>query len=301
MGPSEISSRSNSGRPVAGQPTFLMCPPTLYDVSYVINPWMAGNVNRSSRHKATQQWQELHEALTSVARVELLEQQAGSPDMVFTANAGLVRKGTVALSRFLHAERQGEEPHFRKWFNDSGFTVRELPREVPFEGEGDALFEADDSRLWAGHGMRSRRASHDYLWATWGVEVVSLQLIDPRFYHLDTCFCPLFGGYLLYYPEAFDAESQAKIALRYDENKRFAVNVSDALRFACNAINLRKTIILNEVSRELVSVLEGHGFNVIQIGLTEFLKAGGAAKCLVLRLSEMDVTHGTSVLTGTPA
>jgi ornithine--oxo-acid transaminase len=278
-----------------------MCPPTLYDVSYVINPWMAGNVNRSSRHKATQQWQELHEALTSVARVELLEQQAGSPDMVFTANAGLVRKGTVALSRFLHAERQGEEPHFRKWFDDSGFTVRELPRAVPFEGEGDALFEADDSRLWAGHGMRSRRASHDYLWATWGVEVVSLQLIDPRFYHLDTCFCPLFGGYLLYYPEAFDTESQAKIALRYDENKRIAVNVSDALRFACNAINLRKTIILNEVSRELVSVLEGRGFNVIQIGLTEFLKAGGAAKCLVLRLSEMDVTHGTSVPTGTPA
>jgi len=275
-----------------------MCPPTLYDVNYVINPWMAGNVSRSSRRKATRQWESLHAALTSVARVELLEQQAGSPDMVFTANAGLVRKGVVALSRFLHAERQGEEPHFRKWFDDCGFALRELPPALPFEGEGDALFEADDSRLWAGHGMRSRRASHDYLWATWGVEVLSLQLIDPRFYHLDTCFCPLFGGYLLYYPEAFDAESQAKIASRYDGSKLIAVSASDALRFACNAINVGKTIILNEVSPELLSALQGYGFNVIQVALTEFLRAGGAAKCLVLRLSEMDVTHGSSALPG---
>ena len=275
-----------------------MCPPTLYDVNYVINPWMAGNVNRSSRRNATRQWEQLHAALSGVACVELLEQQAGSPDMVFTANAGLVRQGVVALSRFLHAERQGEEPHFRKWFDDSGFAVRELPLSVPFEGEGDALFEADDSRLWAGHGMRSRRASHDYLWATWGVEVLSLQLIDPRFYHLDTCFCPLFGGYLLYYSEAFDAESQAKIASRYDDSKLIAVSASDALRFACNAINVGKTIILNEVSPELDSALQAHGFNVIQVALTEFLKAGGAAKCLVLRLSEMDVTHGSSALPG---
>jgi ornithine--oxo-acid transaminase len=269
-----------------------MCPPTLYDVNYVINPWMAGNVNRSSRRNATLQWERLYAALSGVACVELLEQQAGSPDMVFTANAGLVRKGIVALSRFLHVERQGEEPHFRKWFDDSGFTVRELPRAVPFEGEGDALFEADDSRLWAGHGMRSRRASHDYLWATWGIEVISLQLIDPRFYHLDTCFCPLFGGYLLYYLDAFDAESQAKIASRYPDNKRVAVSAADALRFACNAINVGKIIILNEVSQGLSSVLEGHGFNMIQVALTEFLKAGGAAKCLVLRLSEIEVTHG---------
>ena len=298
MGPGEISSHSKSDRPVASRPTFLMCPPTLYDVNYVINPWMAGNVSRSSRSNATRQWESLHKALTSLACVELLEQQAGSPDMVFTANAGLVRKGVVALSRFLHAERQVEEPHFRKWFDDSGFALRELPPAVPFEGEGDALFEADDSRLWAGYGMRSRRASHDYLWATWGIEVLSLQLIDPRFYHLDTCFCPLFGGYLLYYPDAFDAESQAKIVSQYDGSKLIAVSVSDALRFSCNAINVGKTIILNEVSFELVSALEGHGFNVIQVALTEFLKAGGAAKCLVLRLSEMDVTHGSGATPG---
>ena len=269
-----------------------MCPPTQYDVNYVINPWMEGNLNRSSRRIATRQWERLHFALAGLAHVELVEQQAGSPDMVFTANAGLVSNGMVALSRFLHPERQGEEPHFRKWFDDSGFALRELPPDVPFEGEGDALFEADNSRLWAGYGMRSRESSHRYLQETWGVEVISLRLIDPRFYHLDTCFCPLFGGYVLYYPEAFDRASQAKIASRYAEEKRIEVWLQDALRFACNAINVGTTIVMNEVSAQLSSRLEAHGFRVVQVSLTEFLKAGGAAKCLVLRLSEMEATHG---------
>ncbi len=276
----------------AGGPTFLMCPPTMYDVKYVINPWMDGNVDRSSRQNATRQWEQLHLALASLARVELVEQQPGSPDMVFTANAGLVRAGVVALSRFLHPERQGEEPHFRKWFDDAGFSVRELPSAVPFEGEGDALFESDNSRLWAGHGMRSQQSSHQYLEATWGVEVISLRLIDSRFYHLDTCFCPLVGGYVLYYPEAFDIPSQNKIAARYPDEKRIPVSTQDALRFACNAINVGKAILLNQVSQQLSSRLESYGFHVIQTPLTEFLKAGGAAKCLVLRLSDMEATHG---------
>jgi N-dimethylarginine dimethylaminohydrolase len=288
----EVSLRSAPDVPISGGPTFLMCPPTLYDVNYVINPWMEGNVHRSSRQNAERQWEQLRTALAALARVELVEPQAGSPDMVFTANAGLVRKGLVALSRFLHPERQGEEPHFRKWFDDSGFAVRELPRAVPFEGEGDALFEADNSRLWAGHGMRSREASHPYLQETWGTEVISLRLVDPRFYHLDTCFCPLFGGYVLYFPEAFDGVSQGRIAARYAEEKRIAVSQTDALRFACNAINVGKTILLNEVSPQLSSRLESEGFGVIQVALSEFLKAGGAAKCLVLRLSEMEATHG---------
>jgi len=276
---------------VASGPAFLMCPPTLYDVQYVINPWMEGNINSSSRENATVQWGGLYAALAALAQVDLVEQQAGSPDMVFTANAGLVREGMVALSRFLHPERQGEEAHFRKWFGDSGLYLRELPRDVPFEGEGDALFEADGSRLWAGHGMRSRESSHAYLRETWGVEVISLRLVDPRFYHLDTCFCPLFGGYVLYYPEAFDAVSQAEIAARYPAEKRIAVSLEDALRFACNAINVGKTILLNEVSLPLSLHLEMLGFRVIQVPLFEFLKAGGAAKCLVLRLSDMEATH----------
>ena len=297
----EGSVRNGAATVDSGGPAFLMCPPNLYDVNYVINPWMEGNVNRSSRQNAERQWEQLHAALAGLARVELVEPQEGSPDMVFTANAGLVREGVVALSRFLHPERQGEEPHFRKWFDDSGFAVRDLPRAVPFEGEGDALFEADNSRLWAGHGMRSRESSHPYLQATWRVEVISLRLIDPRFYHLDTCFCPLYGGYVLYYPEAFDAVSQARIAARFPEERRIKVSLRDALRFACNAVNVAHTIVLNEVSSQLADRLESLGFRVIQIPLDEFLKAGGAAKCLVLRLSEMAATHGEADCRGTTA
>jgi len=293
----------NSANPVpqsrskvaTGGPAFLMCSPELYEVNYVINPWMEGNLHRSSTREAAAQWEQLYSAISQFARVELVAPQPGSPDMVFTANAGLVRQGVVALSRFFHPERQGEEPHFGKWFGDSGFTVRETPRTTPFEGEGDALFEWDGSRLWAGHGVRTQRCTHQWLMDIWGVEVISLRLVDPRFYHLDTCFCPLFGGYVMYFPKAFDAESLTKIETRYPEDKRVCVSERDALRFACNAVNVGRVIVLNEISVELSRRLETLGFCVVQVPLTEFLKAGGAAKCLVLRLSEMEATHAAGV------
>jgi N-dimethylarginine dimethylaminohydrolase len=277
--------------PATNRPTFLMCPPRLYDVDYVINPWMAGNVHRSSRQQATAQWERLHSALSAIAHVLLVDPQPGSPDMVFTANAGLVRDGIVALSSFHHPERQGEEPHFRRWFHESGFEVSELPRATPFEGEGDALFEADGSRLWAGHGPRTREDSHWHLIDLLALEVVSLRLVDPRFYHLDTCFCPLSNGDVMYYPAAFDAESQKRIEARSPASKRICVSEADALLFACNAVNVGRTILLNKISTDLRIELQSRGFHVIEVELTEFLKAGGAAKCLVLRLSEMDVTH----------
>jgi N-dimethylarginine dimethylaminohydrolase len=286
-----MSSHGRLPNPSADQPTFLMCPPTLYDVNYVINPWMAGNVNRSSRQRATDQWNVLHSAVAKFADVLLVEPEPGSPDMVFTANAGLVFDGIVALSSFYHPERQGEEPHFRRWFQKSGFTVCDIPRVTPFEGEGDALFEADGSRLWAGYGPRTREKSHRQLTELWDIEVVSLRLVDPRFYHLDTCFCPLANGEVMYFPAAFDTESQKRIEEHFPKGKRICVSESDALRFACNAINIGKTIVLNQISTELSAELQLLGYSVTQVELSEFLKAGGAAKCLVLRLSEMDVTH----------
>ncbi|MGC2109326.1 MAG: arginine deiminase-related protein [Candidatus Korobacteraceae bacterium] len=291
MSLSSFSLSNDVHRRAKAEPTFLMCPPELYDVNYVINPWMEGNVNRSCREQAMAQWHQLHRALTQLARVELVQPQSGSPDMVFTANAGLVHRGVVALSSFLHPERQGEEPHFRKWFDDSGFCLCEMPRSTPFEGEGDALFEVDSSCLWAGHGIRTRQSSHQRLGETWDVEVISLRLVDPRFYHLDTCFCPLFGGFVMYFPEAFDADSLTRIHARYPAEKRICVTEADALRFACNAINIGRTILLNQISDGLRDQLQSRGFRVVQVLLTEFLKAGGAAKCLALRLSEMDVTH----------
>jgi N-dimethylarginine dimethylaminohydrolase len=271
------------------RPTYLMCPPRLYDVNYVINPWMAGNVHASSRERAEQQWHQLYEALTEVADVELIEPQPGSPDMVFTANAGIARNGIIALSSFFHPERQAEEQHFRRWFQDNGYTILNIPRETPFEGEGDALFSTDGTRLWAGHGPRTTAASHHYLSKAWNVDVASLHLIDPRFYHLDTCFAPLENDYAMYYPQAFDATSLARIEAFYPPTKRIIINESDATRFACNAINIGHTIILNNISRELTDHLEAEGFNVVPVTLSEFLKAGGAAKCLVMRLSPSSI------------
>jgi len=265
--------------------TFLMCAPKLYDVTYVINPWMQGNIHASSQIRAAEQWQRLYEAVSAIAEVQLIEPQPGSPDMVFTANAGLERNGIVALSSFFHPERQAEEQHFRHWFREAGYTILDIPRATPFEGEGDALFSTDGTRLWAGYGLRTLASSHQALREVWNIEVTPLHLIDPRFYHLDTCFAPLEGGYAMYFPEAFDRASITRIEAFYPPEKRILVSESDALCFACNAITVGRTIILNEISRELTARLESKNFHVIQVALSEFLKAGGAAKCLVMKLT----------------
>jgi ornithine--oxo-acid transaminase len=264
--------------------TFLMCPPGLYNVTYVINPWMEGNINASSQIRAAEQWQQLYEAVGKVANVHLIEPQPGCPDMVFTANAGLERNGTVVISSFLHPERQAEEQYFRAWFREAGYILHDIPRSTPFEGEGDALFSTDGKRLWAAYGPRSFAASHQALRDAWNIEVTPLHLVDPRFYHLDTCFAPLEGGYAMYYPEAFDSASIKSIEAFYPIEKRIVVAEDDALRFACNAINVGRTIILNQISSELNQQLESLGFHVVQVALGEFLKAGGAAKCLVMKL-----------------
>jgi N-dimethylarginine dimethylaminohydrolase len=269
---------------VAVRPVFLMCAPTLYDVNYVINPWMAGNVHASSRERAVEQWENLYREVSQLGEVKLVDPQPGSPDMVFTANAGLERDGVVVLSSFFHAERQGEERHFRRWFEDAGYRVINLPRETPFEGEGDALFSLDGSRLWVGYGPRTLISSHRRLAEAWSVEVVSLHLTDPRFYHLDTCFAPLEGAFVLYYPGAFDAESLARIEAFYPAEMRIVVDEADALRFACNAANVGETILMNNVSERLAEELRSKGFRPVSLDLSEFLKAGGAAKCLVMRL-----------------
>jgi lysine-ketoglutarate reductase/saccharopine dehydrogenase-like protein (TIGR00300 family) len=264
----------------------LMCAPHHYDVDYVINPWMEGNIHRSSREQAEQQWEQLYQTLLRYATVELIEPQKGWPDMVFTANAGLVLGRTAVLSRFFHPERQGEEPHFQRWFEENGFTVQTLPASLPFEGAGDALFDRAGGWLWAGYGFRSELDSHPYLAQWLEVEVLSLRLVDQRFYHLDTCFCPLSDGYLLYYPPAFDTYSNHLIEMRVPSEKRIVVDEVDAVRFACNAVNLDRIVVMNGASDRLKQVLGDRGFTVVETPLTEFLKAGGAAKCLTLKTIE---------------
>ena len=265
---------------------FLMCAPDHYDVDYVINPWMEGNIHKSSRDRSVEQWHKLHNIIKEKAIVDLVTPQKGWPDMVFTANAGLVLGNTVVLSHFYHKERQGEEPHFKEWFLNQGFIVHELPKDLPFEGAGDALLDREGRYLWAGYGFRSELDSHPLLAKWLDIEVLSLRLVDERFYHLDTCFCPLTDGYLLYYPGAFDSYSNRLIEMRVPPEKRITVAEADAVTFACNAVNINQIIVMNKVSNDLKSHLAKVGFNVIETPLSEFLKAGGAAKCLTLRVTE---------------
>ena len=212
--------------------------------------------------------------------------EAAAPDMVFTANAGLVKGRDFIVSRFRYPERQYEEPYFTDWFMDRGYNVSLMPRDVPFEGAGDALFDRGDGTLWMAHGHRSISAARDVLHERLGVEVATLKLVDQRFYHLDTCFCPLEGGHAMYFPPAFDEASRALIEKRVPATKRIAIDEEDALAFACNAVNIDDTVVVNRATPAFVRALGAKGFEVVQTPLSEFMKAGGSAKCLTLRLDE---------------
>ena len=279
------------------RPTFLMCSPEWYDVGYVINPWMAGNLHRPTRDAAFAQWKGLYSALKQVADVKLLHPDRRLPDMTFVAHGALVNHGVAAVSSFAHAERQPEEEYLRNWLRDAGFLIWETPRETSFEGEGDALFDADGRRLWLAHGARTCRYSHRHVADAFHVapdSLFSMHLVDPRFYHLDTCFAPLHGGYLLYFAEAFDAESRALIEATYPAEMRVAVTESEAARFACNVLNLGRTILMHNGAPRVAERLRSKGFDVQELGLSEFLKGGGAAKSLALRLSDLSVTQQVS-------
>lgn len=269
-----------------------MCPPEWYDVNYVINPWMAGNLHRPSRDKAYAQWKNLHHHLQQIADVRLVHGQPGMPDMVFVAHAALVQHGVAALSSFAHPQRQSEEQPLRHWLQNAGFLVWETPRETAFEGEGDALFNANGDHLWAAHGVRTCRQSHRHVADAWHTPVTSLHLVDPRFYHLDICFAPLSGGELLYFPSAFDAPSRAKIEAAYSPEKRIAVTESEATQFACNLINVGRHIILGATGTGVAAKLTERGYAVHELNLSEFICGGGSAKSLTLRLSDSRITAG---------
>jgi N-dimethylarginine dimethylaminohydrolase len=247
---------------------------------------MHGNLRRIDNAVARQQWRALYDTLTDHATVRLVLPQPNSPDMVFTANAGLVKGNRFIVSRFRYPERQYEEPYFADWFMDRGYDVSLMPRDVPFEGAGDALFDRKDGVLWMAHGHRSISAAREVLAGHLGVEIATLKLVDQRFYHLDTCFCPLEGGYAMYYPPAFDEASRALIEQRVPAARRIPIDEEDALAFACNAVNIDRTVVVNRATPAFVNALAAKKFSVVQTPLSEFMKAGGSAKCLTLRLDE---------------
>src|SRR3954453_22110333 len=266
---------------------FLMCPPHHFGVEYVINPWMQGQIDAADQELAGRQWKQLHAVLSQHAEVALMSAVNGLPDLVFTANAALVHRQTAVLSSFRCPERQPEARHYAEWLSADGFQVKILPSGTWFEGAGDALFDRGSKALLCfGYGYRSQAAAGPHLQRSLGVEVQGLRLCDPRFYHLDTCFCPLEGGHLLYYPAAFDQQANAAIEAQVPAERRWAVTEEDALQFACNAVNIGTRVILNYATSELATWLASRGFKVIQTRMSEFIKAGGSTKCLSLRLDE---------------
>ena len=265
---------------------FLMCSPRYFDVSYVINPWMEGHIANINDSLAHRQWSGLRTAIEQSAKVVLAPPQRDLPDIVFTANAGIVFGRQAIVSRFRSAERQGEEPHHRLWFAQNGFEIPDWPHDLPFEGAGDALFDREKELLWVGHGFRSDGAVPAVLGRLLGRKTVALNLVDPRFYHLDTCLCPLAGGYLMYFPAAFDETTRSIIEMLVPEGKRITVDEADALKFCCNAVDLNGCVIMNDASENLQNRLRSAGFTPVITPLSEFMKAGGAAKCLTLKLVE---------------
>ena len=261
---------------------FLMCAPQFFDVCYVINPWMEGNLGKVNKALARQQWQNLHDIVVKLASVSLIEPVEGLPDMVFTANAGLVHNNDVIVSSFLHAERQPEAKHFERFFSSHGYSVKHLSEGTIFEGAGDALFDTQ-GRLWVGSGIRSDAHALDEIMSLLDIKACGLELVDPHWYHLDTAFCPLPHGQAIAYAKAFSAKSVAAL------NEAFGANIiwvseADAKNFACNAVAIGQTIIMHKASAELKAALTQRGFEVIETDVSEFLKAGGACKCLTLEI-----------------
>jgi N-dimethylarginine dimethylaminohydrolase len=267
-----------------GRPRILMCPPAFFGIEYEINPWM-DRLRSSDHERAIEQWTTLKNLLESLgATICCLDPVPGLPDMVFTANAALIFRNQAVLARFCHRQRQGEEQHFRDWFERHGFELLELPRDCFFEGAGDALFGG--GTLFAGYRIRSIVSGHRRIAERLGCRVLSLELVDPHFYHLDTCFCPLNERAAVFYPPAFD--SYARRALSATIEDLIPVSDAEARRFACNAVVLSKTVITNEGCPALHRELRSRGFRTCETPLSEFLKAGGSAKCLTLRLDGED-------------
>jgi len=257
-----------------------MCPPDFYGIEYEINPWM--NTERQADHPtAVAQWNALRTQIEGAgARVSLLEPVKGLPDLVFTANAAMIVGEQAILSHFRHPQRQGEEPHNRRWLAENGFEVLDPPANFSFEGAGDALFCGDT--LYAGYRMRSDAAGHQAIGRMLGVRVIPVELVDARYYHLDTCFCPLEPGKAIWYLPAFDEYGQR--AIREHVPNLLVVEKHEAERFACNAVVIGKRVITNTGCDHLHATLAAAGYEPVATPLDEFVKAGGSAKCLTLKL-----------------
>jgi N-dimethylarginine dimethylaminohydrolase len=261
----------------------LMCRPDYFDVTYSINDWMDIN-DPVDKNLAKQQWEKLYQTYLDLGyEVELIEPVEGLPDMVFTANGGLIYRDKTVLPHFKHQQRQGETPLFEKWFRKNLPSNEVLVSDGLFEGEGDALFVG--GKLFGGYGFRSSKEEYAQIAEFLGAEVVPLQLVDPRFYHFDTCFSVLDSQTVAYYPGAFSDEAIAAI----DKHMPNTIQVAekDAEAFGLNMFSDGKNAVVAMQAEAFRNELENRGYNVIPVDVSEFRKSGGGIKCLTLLLEQI--------------
>ncbi len=257
-----------------------MCPPEHFGVLYEINPWMHQEV-AVDLDRAREQWEGLVRTLREAdATVEVLDPQPGLPDLVFTANAGVVNDRCFVPSRFRHPQRQGEVPHYVAWFEQHGYTVAHLPDDVHHEGAGDAL--PFGPVLLSGYRFRSDAAAHVALSRLTGVPVRPVELADSRFYHLDLAFCPLDQRRALVAPAALDAYGRRVVDALVPEP--LALEPDEAAAFCANSVVVGTAVLMPSCPPRIGRQLEAWGFDVAEVPVDEFQKAGGACRCLTLAL-----------------
>jgi arginine dihydrolase len=259
--------------------SYLMCPPAYFAVTYAINPWMRPD-QPTNAHRAMRQWEQLRQVYLALGHtVRIIDPVPGLPDMVFAANGATVIDGKVLGVKFRFTERTAEAGAYLDWFRSSGFLdVREA--RLINEGEGDILFTG--SALIAAYGFRTDLAAHSQLEETFGVPVISVRLIDPRFYHLDTAMCVLDDGIAAYYPAAFEDAGRAALARHFPE--LIEASDLDAEVLGLNAVSDGRRVVLPAQATELAAKLAAHGFEPIGVDLSELRKAGGGPKCCTLEL-----------------
>lgn len=260
---------------------FLMCKPVFFQVQYVINPWM--DLKQSiDLERVHREWQTLYNTIVGLgAKIELIKPIQNLPDMVFTANAGLYFKNKVFVSRFKHIERRGEEKYFLEWFTQKGFNVVYDEHSDAFEGAGDALKIGD--KLFAAYGFRTDRSYYEKLPDFADGNLIFCELVDPYFYHLDTCFCPINPNLAIWNPKAFSKQSRIQIE---NNIEAIAVEEHESKQFACNAVVINDNVILAANNPIISQKLVERGLQVHPCEMSEFIKSGGACKCLTMRIDE---------------
>jgi len=257
---------------------YAMTAPTFFAVEYAINPWMDTSTPVDAA-RAVRQWDELRSTYRTLGHtVEMVEPVAGLPDMVYAANGGLVVDDVAIVARFAYPQRAGEAAAYADWMSSRGFTPHATQHVN--EGQGDLLVVGET--ILAGYGFRTDVRAHTEVAELTGRPVVSLELVDPRFYHLDTALAVLDDSTVAYYPPAFGDE--ARVQLRRLFPDAVEVSSADAYVLGLNVVSDGKHVLLPANAIGFAEQIAELGFEPIGIDLSELFKGGGSVKCCTLEV-----------------